>query len=486
MSFRRVRPAALAGVLLFLCLFPLFSNDLQSALDLYNRGEFEQAKSVMEALRDRGRLNAPGFALLGLVYINTGELGDAEGAIELAARIDPQEYLVRFARAHLHLSKAEYTRAEQLFSELRAAYPQRGEVLSGLAATLAGKSLDLIHNEEFEAAAELSARAVRLQPDNPRLLSHLIAVLRRTDRRTELEEAYRRLLELQPGSGDAYAGLGVLLHEQGEREAARAYLKQAVYFDTVDPEPFLILGKHAAEEGKIENAQGLLQEAVGKAVQLFNMFRMQAAREIDTQSAQDAQDAQDAQQLERIQSLSEQSKRPKRLLEESLAALNTLYSEPEELLAVLRRLADWYSSSTDVRTVLAEQLMAAGYTAQAREEWQQLSETYPFYYRAHLGLAECYRREGAETKAALSARKALDLAPDEPDVYDRLRAIYRQQGKPEVYLQVLELRILKDKYNPLLYRKAAAAAEELGRSEKAELFRERLQVLSEDRESAPR
>lgn len=486
MSFRRVRLVALAGVLLFLCLFPLFSNDLQTALDLYNRGKFEQAKTVMEALRDRGRLEAPGLALLCLVYINTGDLENAEGAVELGSRLAPDEYLVRLARAQLHLSKAEYTRAEQLFTELRAAYPHRGEVLSGLAGALAGQSLELIHKEEFEAAAELTARAVGLQPDNPRLLSHRIAVLRRTDRRTELEEAYRRLLELQPGSGDAYAGLGVLLHEQGERDAARAYLKQAVYFDTVDPEPFLILGKRAAAEDDTDEAQGLLQEAVGKAVQLFNMFRMQAAREMDTQSAQDAQDAQDAQQLKRIQSLSDQSKRPKRLLEESLAALSTLYSDPEELLAVLRRLADWYSSSTDVRTVLAEQLMAAGYTAQARQEWQQLSETYPFYYRAHLGLAECYRREGAETKAALSARKALDLAPDEPEVYDRLRAIYREQAKPGVYLQVLELRILKDKYNPLLYRKAAEAAEELGRSEQAEQFRERLQVLSEYQESAPR
>lgn len=473
MNFRRVRPAALAGVLLFLCLVPLYSSDMQTALDLYNRGEFDQAKAVMESLRDRGRLEASGFALLGLTYINTGDLKAAAGAIELASRIDSQEYLVRFARAHLHLSKAEYTRAEQLFAELQAAYPHRSEVLSGLAGALAGQSLELIHNEEFEAAAALTERAVRLQPDNPRLLSHRIAVLRRTGRRTELEQAYRRFLDLQPGSGDAYAGLGVLLHEQGESEAARDYFAQAVYFDTVDPEPFLILGKHAAAEGKIENAQGLLQEAVGKAVQLFNMFRMQAARQLDSQ------DAQDAQQLERIQSLSDQSKRPKRLLEESLAVLNSLYGDPEELLAVLHRLADWYSSSTDVQTVLAEQLMAAGYTAQAREQWRQLSERFPFYYRAHLGLAECYRREGAGTKAALAARRALDLAPEEPEVYRHLRAIYREQAKPEVYLQVLELRILKDKYNPLLYQKAAEAAEELGRSEKAELFRERLQVLRE-------
>ncbi len=443
---------------------------------MYNRGKFDQAKSVMESLRDRGCLEAPGFALLGLTYINTGELEEAEGAIEFASRLDPAEYLVRLARANLYLHREEYNLAEQLFAELQASYPHRSEVLSGLAGALAGQSLELVQNEEFEAAAELTERAVRLQPDNPRLLSHRIAVLRRTSRMKELEQAYSRFLELQPGSGDAYAGLGVLLHEQGESDEARAYLKQAVYFDTVDPEPFLIMGRYAAAEGDTDEARGLLQEAVGKAVQLFNMYRMQAAREMDTQSAQDAQ------QMERIQSLSDQSRRPKRLLEESLAALSALYSDSEELLAVLRRLADWYSSSTDVRTVLAEQLMAAGYTDQAREEWKQLSEQYPFYYRAHLGLSECYRREGAGTKAALSARRALDLAPEQPEVYDLLRAIYREQGKPEVYLQVLELRILKDKYNPLLYLKAAQAAEELDYGEKAELFRERLQVL---RESLP-
>jgi tetratricopeptide (TPR) repeat protein len=255
------------------------------------------------------------------------------------------------------------------------------------------------------------------------------------------------------------------LHSEGKTDAAREYLQRAVELDCTDPEPFLILGREAVETGSTRGARSLIQEAVGKAVQLFNMYRMQAAREMDLA------DSQDPEMLAHLKTLSQQSERPQQLLEESLSLLTELYSDPEQLIDDLRRLADWYSSSPEVQTVLAQQLTGAGYLDQA------LSERVPFYYKAHLGLAGCYRQTGKLTPAALSGRRALDLAPGEPKVYRELREIYQEMGKPEVYLQVLELQLLKKKYNPLLFRQAAEAAEEVGKTEAAERYRRRAQSL---------
>ncbi len=466
----------LLGLLLFgLCTFSVSANELQLALSYYNRQEFDQAKQLLEPLRDTGRLDASGFALLALCQLNTQEIDAARQAITIARRLDPGNYLVRVAGGNLQLHLSEYRQAAALFEELYQEYPHHGETRQGYIQARVGLSLTAFRSSDYETALEEIERALSLQPDNPDLISYKISVLRHTDRREALEHAYRRYLELRPASADAHAGLGTLLKNRGEDAAAREHFLKAVRYDAADPQPFLFLGREAVAAGETGRARSLVQEAVGKAVLMFNKFRMQAAQEMETGNREDPD------RLQRVKSLSEQSKRPKRLLEESLSALIGLYSDPENLLAELQRLAEWYASSTDVRTVLAEQLMAAGFIDRAEAEWEGLIEQYPYYTRAQLGLAECHRRQGQLTKAALAARRALDLEPEDRQVYRCLQTIYNQKGKPEVYLQVLEMQILKDKYNIILYEEAALAAEAVDKLQQAELYRQRAQTLRDYR-----
>ncbi len=480
MSFR---PAinTIFGVLLLvlilfgLCALPVCANELQLALSLYNRQEYDQAKQLLAALRDNGRLDASGFALLAMCHLNTQEIDAARQAITMARRLDPSDYLVRLSGGNLQLHLSNYPQAATLFDELYKEYPHRSETQQGLIQALVGLSLEAFRDGNFETALKEIERALSLQPDNSDLISYKISVLRHTNRSEELEQTYRRYLELRPASADAHAGLGDLLKSRGKLAAAGEHFVKAVRYDSADPQPFLFLGRQSAAAGETDRARSLIQEAVGKAVQMFNNYRMQAAQEMEAGGREDPA------RLQRVKSLSEQSERPKRLLEESLSVLIGLYSEPEHLLAELQRLAEWYSSSTDVRTVLAEQLMAADYVARAKAEWEELIEQYPYYSRAQLGLAECHRRQGRLTKAALAGRRALDLEPEDPAVYRCLEKIYRQMGKPDVYLQVLEMQILKNKYNILLYEEAALAAESVDKPRQADLFRERAQMLRDYR-----
>ena len=474
MSSRAVRSTLLA--LLMLVLFgisavPLSAQELQQALTHYNRQEFKQAKLLLEPLRDKGRLQPSGFALLALCYLNSHEIEAARQALTIAARLDPEEYLVRVASGNLHLHLAEYQQAEALFAGVYREYPQRRETLQGYIQAIVGQALEAVRRSEYATAVRELERALELQPDNPDLLFYKITVLRKTGRHVELEQSYRRYLELRPASADVHAGLGELLEKQGKSTLAREHFRKAVRFDSADPQPYLVLGSQAAAAGNFFEARSLIQEAAGKAIQMFNSYRMQAAREMDTAEEEDPA------KLQRIKALSDEAQRPKQMLEESLRILIRLYSEKEELLEELERLAEWYPSSTDVRTVLAEQLMAAGYIDRARAEWETLIAQYPYYYRAQLGLAECHRRQGQLTKAALAGRRALGLAPEESAVYSALEKIYLQMEKPEVYLQVLEMQILKEKYNKLLYEEAARAADAVGKADAAALFRKRAQLL---------
>ncbi len=480
------------AALLFCTILPLLpAADIDEAYTLYNQGRYEAAAAALESLRDRGELDGADLGLLGMCYLHLDRLEDAQQAITLAGRLSPGNYTVLLARGNLLLYREKYNEAEAVFRRADSFFPGRMETRNGIAAAFAGRAFESLRAGDYEAAAEMAGRAWELQPENLKLLTARIAALRQTDRTEELRSAYRDYLELQPDSADAHAGLGLLLsaggmgdeslseealsgevlNEEALTKQALFHLRKAVELDAADPEPFLILARKARGENNIKEARTLVSEAVGKAVQLYNMYRMQAAREMEQGQSRDPEG------VKRIKALSEQARRPERILEESLRQLIDLYPDTEALLAELRRLSRWYASSSEVRTVLAEQLTKAGRLEEARGEWEALAEDFPLYYRAHLGIGRCNALEGKLSPAALSYRRALDLAPDKPEVYRRLRELYNRMGKPEVYLQVLEMQILKDKYNPLLYDEAAAAADGLGRPGIAVEYRERAEKI---------
>ena len=253
----------------------------------------------------------------------------------------------------------------------------------------------------------------------------------------------------------------------------------------------------------------MLQETIGKAVQLYSMYRIQAARAMEGSGAGAGGQGAEAPgtrpddpstgavgagtgageagasaggagaRLKKLKELSESARRPQRLLREALELLPETFDDRARFLDELRRLADWYPSSVDIRAALAGELAGEGKTAEAREVWRELTERFAFYYQGHLGAGRSYEQEGRYGRALLSYRRALDLASQEPEVYRHLRELYRRQANIRGYLQLLEEQMLKDAYNPLLYEEAADAAEASGDTEKAKQYRRRAEELRE-------
>lgn len=456
---------------------------MEEAYRWYRQGEWERAATVVEALVDRGRASPADLAFLGTCYLNAGEAERAEELIGAAAMLAPDSYPVLIARANLELSRGRYPQAEERFLEALERAPGRPAATEGAAQAAFRSGAKLLEEGEYEAAVAPLKRAAGRQPDNERILTALILALKQTGRREELMAAYDRYLELHPQSADALAGRGLLRYAAGDTRRALAELRRAVELDTGEPEAYLLLAEEAQARGDGKEARLLLHEAIGKAVQLYSLYRMQAARTMERARRADGGSAQmgDPEQMgarvKSLKAISEHAARPRRMLIRALALLPGVTPDRSTLLEDLRRLADWYPNTVELRSALAEELGKAGREAEAREMWMALSRDFAFSYVAHLGAARSWEREGRERKALISYRRALDLAPEEPEVYRRLAGFYRRRGEPEAYLELLEGRMVGDAYNPLLYEEAARAASELGRDAEAGRYRSRAEKL---------
>jgi tetratricopeptide (TPR) repeat protein len=92
------------------------------------------------------------------------------------------------------------------------------------------------------------------------------------DLATELEagspaeaiEAYRRVLERDPGNADAHVNLGRLYHLAGERGRAEAHYRDAVRLAPEDPTPHFNLGVLMEEQGRREEAALAYRQAVSR------------------------------------------------------------------------------------------------------------------------------------------------------------------------------------------------------------------------------
>ncbi len=432
---------------------PVTAQQIREAYHLYEQEKFIEVVDILESLNKRGALGASEAALLGMSYLNLEKYDDAKRAIDLASWLDPNNYMTLLAEGNLRLLNGDFLRAVEVFSKAHSLYPNRPEARAGLDAALKRR----------------------------------IAALKGTEKTEELEQSYRRYIDFMPTSGDAYAALGTLLFESGRRDEALSYLERAVELDTNAAEPYFIIGKMAAA-GEYRNgmnredARSFIHESIGKAVRLYSMYRMEAARRMQENGGKPGE--RDERSIEMLKELSESAEEPLSLLREALSLLPELYTDKDEFLADLRRLSEWYPSSAEIQEALAEAYFNTGRKEAAEEVWSNLIRRFPLNYKGHLGLGQCRMERRDYRGASLSLRRALDISPRTEELYVLLQRLYRRWQGHREFLEILEQRMLKDGYNPVLYRFAADTAHGLGLEEKAGEYRRSAEQLAAEREKS--
>lgn len=189
-------------------------------------GDYEQAISTLESVVEQAPENRDAHFLLGQAYNQTGQLSDAADAFRKVLEIEPQS-----AAAHHNLGVTYYQ-----LRDFRAAIEQFEKALE-------------IDPDDADTHYQLGAAYLTLalsggdpaSPGDPELLE-------------QASEEFETALQLRENMPEALIGLGNVLLQQGDHEAAIETLQRAIEFVPDSREAHYALAGAFAQSGSINAA----------------------------------------------------------------------------------------------------------------------------------------------------------------------------------------------------------------------------------------
>ena len=153
---------------------------------------------------------------LGVVELEKGNGQDAAEALDVAAKLSPEnvDILYHRGRAHLFVSNDSYAR-------MFRADPKSWRVRELLAEANASAERHMDAIAEYEAA-------IKLTPNEPRLHEELGTEYRLAGKLPEAEQAYLRELEIDPENISAQYKLGVIAIEMGNPARGKSLIEGAL------------------------------------------------------------------------------------------------------------------------------------------------------------------------------------------------------------------------------------------------------------------
>lgn len=226
--------------------------DYIEALGFFDRSDRPQALDFAAAALNRSLSRDPKFlqARIQLVRIlreqyerfhDDAKLAEAERQLDIAAQSAPQDPLIPFARGELDIATSRYAQA---LDQLRAAQT-RGLVTSDLFVALA----KAYNGVGLTGEAEASFReAIRRNPQSLSARTYLAQSYYRRSLYQKSAEEYEGALRLAPDNGRILYSLGGVLMQLGRFDESRRYLLKAAALNPTAP-VFINLG---SLEGKLK------------------------------------------------------------------------------------------------------------------------------------------------------------------------------------------------------------------------------------------
>ena len=185
-----------------------------------------------------------------------GRGGEASADAEDLAREHPDDVEVLVAVAQVRLLRGDPAAALKALGAARVRAPHRPDVLK-IQGDIAVRLQDLeTAREAYEAAAALDPRFVQVRVE----LGRVYEV--RGDH-TAAERAYREALDALPTYHDAALALASLYRRRGRARDAVNLLVEILATDSSDLETLVALGHALLEDGRLEQALGVFQRALG-------------------------------------------------------------------------------------------------------------------------------------------------------------------------------------------------------------------------------
>jgi tetratricopeptide (TPR) repeat protein len=185
---------------------PIPTAEVQNALALVRRGQYEQAINQAKAALRRNEKYAPAMVVMARAYFQLGKSEFAESVCDLALSIDATQGDCHIIKGFVALKNDNDPVAREQFEKATKAKP-------GLGAGWLNLGVQYLKVKNYTAAITALEEAVRLLPSRPDAHLNLGSAYRGAgaqDQLTKAQASYTKALQLKPNYPAAYFNLGVL------------------------------------------------------------------------------------------------------------------------------------------------------------------------------------------------------------------------------------------------------------------------------------
>ena len=356
------------------------------ALTYLGMGQPAKAMAVLSPIIGQIDTSADLLALAGEVYLQNGDLKNAEDSFRKASRLDPKDPAKRTSLALIRLSKGE---TEAAFTELDAISASDPGITSDLALLSSH-----LRRGDFDKALNTIDGLEKKQPNTPfahNLRGRILLTKRDV---TGARKSFERALEISPSDLTAATSLAILDMSDKKPEAARKRYENVLAADPRNVSAMLSL---AELKSNVDGPNDEVAALIAKAI----------ATSPDDPAARDA-----------------------------LANFHLLKKDPKKAISAGQEALAALPNAPEIYDVLGRAQRAAGETNQALSTYAKWSSIQPNSHIPFFRMAEINLAAKNTDAATVNLRKALEAKPDSVDAQRVLVAVLVSSGKQREALQV--------------------------------------------------
>ena len=418
-------------------------------------GQPAKAVEVLVPLEQSASESARFLGMLGSAYLRDQTYQRGTELLERAARLDPNATDIRaqlavshlvtgapdkavrelktvlgnepgFLRANLllifaHLRNQKWDEAIEAARNLSERQPDDPVPLNLLGSAYAGKGENKAAREQFE-------KALALKADFHSASINLAVLDESEDKFQDAAERYAAVLEMEPGQEQAAVALARLVEQRGDQDETERLLQLARTNNSSSLGPRLVLGNRYLQQGRVEEAARVIDEAERIAPTHPGVIRARARLYMTRGDATRARGL--------FEQLVEESPDDPQLNFE-LARAEIASRDEANALERLERVLELAPTHLAARMALAELAIRRGDFNIASEIAAQISEIHPRRSAGPMLQGDALF-EGGNARAAIDAyHRALEIEPASLLVTKLFRA-YRSVGEMETARQTLQ------------------------------------------------
>ena len=228
---------------------------IQSAIDLYNQGQFQQTLDRIKQLFEEFPKSVVLFNLQGAGHAGLGDLDGAINSFRHAVKIKPD-----FADAYNNLGAA--LRQKGGLDEAISCYKQAINIKPNFSDAHYNNGNALKQKGALDEAISSYRQAIKIKPDYAEAYNNMGFVLQEKGALDEAISSCRQAINIKPDFADAYSNLGNALTEKGALDQAISSYKQAIKIKPDFADVYSNMGAAFREKGALDEAISNYRQAI--------------------------------------------------------------------------------------------------------------------------------------------------------------------------------------------------------------------------------